>query len=92
MNPEMILAMGAGIAGVTAILKAAFPDMPARFIPLIVVAVSSAFVVAGVQSHAIDGGALNVLLQIVQQAVAALGIREGVVAVAPQASTLPSRS
>ncbi len=85
------LGLGAGIAGVTALIKAAFPALPSRRIPLLVLALSAAVVGIGLASGELTMRPLEALLAIIGQAVTALGAREGVAAVAPRVSTLPSR-
>lgn len=92
MDGATVLAIGAGIAGLTALLKSAFPDMPSRFIPLMVLGISTGFVGAAILSHVGPGNPLASLLQIVNLAAVAVGVREGVTIAIPQASALPSRT
>lgn len=94
MDPVAIgstLGMGAAIAGMVALIKSAFPALPARVIPLIVLAVSFGVVAIGIYSGELDMRPLEALMAIVAQAVSALGAREALVSALPQASALPSR-
>ncbi len=82
------LGIGAAIAAVVAIVKMAFPALPGRAIPLIVLALSALLIGLGVMTGGITGDALNIVLQVIAQAAATLGIREGVVGAVPSAGNL----
>lgn len=81
-----LLAIGAALATLVAMIKMAVPTMPARVIPLVVLVLSAALIGLGVASGAVPPDPLGVVLQVVAQAAATLGIREGVVAAIPQAT------
>ena len=84
------LGIGAAIAAGVAILKQAFPTLPSRAIPLLVLVLSSLLVALGVASGSIARDPLAIALQIVSQTASTMGIREGVVAALPGASALPA--
>ena len=84
------LGIGTAIAAGVAILKQAFPALPSRAIPLIVLVLSGVLVGLGVASGSIARDPLAIALQIVSQTASTMGIREGVVAALPGASALPT--
>lgn len=92
MNPQTLLVIAGLIAGLVAITKAAIPDLPAKRLPLLVLAFSVIAVGAAFYSGAFSGSLFDLLVAIVGQAASALGLREAVVAVAPPLAALPSRS
>ena len=81
-----LLAIGAALATLVAMIKMAVPTMPPRAVPLVVLVLSGVLVGLGVASGAIPADPLGVVLQVVAQAAATLGIREGVVAAIPAAT------
>lgn len=85
MDEATMLAIGAAIFGVVEILRRAFPSLQterANLTPLIVLVLAGAAVAGGYASGEIDGKPLALALAVVSQAVSALGIRQGIVAVA----------
>lgn len=86
------IAVATGTAGLVAIIRAAVPTMSGQLVPLVVLGVAALFVIVSAFSAGGVRDPLAILLAIVQQAVTAMGIREGVVAMLPGASNLPSRA
>lgn len=86
MTVETMLVLGGMIAALVAILKAAFPALPSRALPLVVLAISAGVVMVGAASGEVTGSAFALLQAVVGQTVTALGLREGVVAAVPRAS------
>ena len=91
MDAPTMLVVGGAIAALVAITKAAVPGLPARTLPLLVLAYSAAFVGAAYYSGIATGTLFDALVAVVGQAASALGLREAVVTAAPVMSTLPSR-
>lgn len=86
MDTGLTLGVGATLAALVAIIKSAVPDIPSRALPLLVLALAVVVVGVGAWSGEVQGTPFGLLAQVVGQTVAALGIREGIVAAAPRVS------
>lgn len=91
MDTQNMLVVGGAIAGLVAISKAGFPSIPARTLPLMVLAYSVIVVGIAAQSGAFTGTLFDGLVAVVGQAVSALGLREAIITAAPVMGTLPNR-
>lgn len=91
MDGAVLLAIGGGIAATVAIIKSALPDVPARVLPLWVLAVSTVFVAVAAYSGQLGGTPFDLLIQVVSQTATAIGLREGLTVVAPAMKSLPRR-
>lgn len=86
MDVGVTLVLGATIAALVAVIKGAFPELPPRRLPLVVVAISIIVVGVGAFSGEVAGTPFELLQAVVAQVVSAMGLREGLVAMVPRAS------
>ena len=87
-----VLGMGGVIAAAVALAKAALPfDLSGRQVAGLVLVVTTALVALGVVGGEISGTPLDLVSRVIVQAASAVGLREGLVLVAPAAKTLPGR-
>lgn len=87
-----VLGLGGVIAAAVALAKAALPyDLSGRQVAGLVLVVTTALVVLGVVGGEVSGTPLDVVSRIIVQAASAVGLREGLVLVAPAAKSLPGR-
>lgn len=90
MDATTMFGLGAMIAGLMAIIKAAAPEIKPQYVRLIVLAVTVVVVIVGaVSGEVATSSPYGLLAIIVNQAVVAMGIREGVVGVIPRAASGP---
>ncbi|MFA7295805.1 MAG: hypothetical protein WC211_01300 [Dehalococcoidia bacterium] len=87
-----VVGLGGVIAAAVALAKAALPvELSGRQVAGLVLVVTTALVVLGVVGGEISGTPLDLVSRIIVQAASAVGLREGLVLVAPAAKTLPGR-
>lgn len=87
MDATTTLGIGGAIAILVAIVKMAFPALPSRMVPVLVLVLAAGLVVLEAASTG-DRDALAIVMQVVIQAASALGLREGLVTAVPRASAL----
>lgn len=89
LDPSTTLSIGAAIATGMAILQA-FLAIPSCTVPLMVLLLSCVLVGLAVVSGNIDRDPLTIAVQVVSQTASTMGLREGLVAALPRASSLPT--
>lgn len=83
MDPLLLAALGAIIAGLIGVVRAYAPDLPPKFVPLFVIVLSAAFLAVGINSGEIEGGfTLRTIIDVLNQALIALGVGRGVTQIA----------
>ena len=91
METGVLVGIGATLAVLVAIIKSAFPSLPSRTLPLVVLALAIVVIGVGAWSGDVQGSLFDLMQLAVAQAAIAVGIREGAITAVPKASSLIDR-
>lgn len=83
MDPLLLAAVGGIIAGILGAIRTYLPGLPNKYSPLIVIGIAALFFFIGINSGEIEGGfTVRTIIDVINQALVALGFGRGVTAVA----------